>query len=121
MKSKTISIIIMIFLIIDVLHYFTMRMNPEYSNITEAFYESNQTTFIKWALCLLSIIGLHFLKKQKVVPYFLVVVSIGMIWVCIVYGPLNYLLLWYSEISLSILGILGIYLLYLSGKEILNK
>ncbi|WP_103864413.1 hypothetical protein [Aquimarina sp. I32.4] len=121
MKSKAINIIIIIFLIVDVLHYFTMRMNPEYSNITEAFYESNQTTFIKWMLCLLSIIGLFFLKKQKEASYLLAIVSIAMVWVCIVDGPLNHLLLWYSEVSLSILGIFGIYLLYLSGNKILNK
>lgn len=120
-KNKVIYIIIIIFLIVDVLHYFAIRMNPEYSNITEAFYENNQTTFIKWGLCLLSVIGLFFLEKQKIASYLLMIVSIGMIWLFIVDGPLNHLLLWYSTISLWILGILGVYLLYLSGKKILNK
>ncbi len=119
-KIKIINITIIIFLIIDVLHYFTTRMNPEYSDITEAFYESNQTTFIKWVLCLLSIIGLFLLKKQKLISYLLAIVSIGMIWLSITDGPLNYLLLWYSAISLSILGIIGTYLLYLSSRKILN-
>lgn len=120
-KNKAIYIIIIIFLIVDVLHYFAIRMNPEYSNITEAFYENNQTTFIKWGLCLLSVIGLFLLEKQKTASYLLMIVSIGMIWLFIVDGPLNHLLLWYSTISLWILGILGVYLLYLSGKKILNK
>ncbi|MCK0115028.1 MULTISPECIES: hypothetical protein [Gelidibacter] len=120
-KNKVIYIIIIIFLLVDVLHYFAIRMNPEYSNITEAFYENSQTTFIKWGLCLLSVIGLFFLEKQKIASYLLMIVSIGMIWLFIVDGPLNHLLLWYSTISLWILGILGVYLLYLSGKKILNK
>lgn len=119
-KNKAMGIIVIIFLIVDVLHYFIIRMNPEYSNITEAFYESNQTTFIKWALYILSIIGLIF-KKQKTASYLVVIASIGMIWLFIVDGPLNHLLLWYSTISLWILGILGVYLLYLSGKKVLNK
>lgn len=121
MKIKTLNIIIIIFLIVDVLHYFTIRMNPKYSNITEAFYESSQTTFIKWVLCLLAIIVLLLVKKQKIASYLLIIAGIGMIWLFIVDGPLNRLLLWYSTISLWILGILGIYLLYLSGKKILTK
>ncbi len=121
MKIKTLNIIIIIFLIVDVLHYFVVRMNPQYSNITEAFYESNKTTFIKWGLCLLSILGLSLLEKQKTAFYLIIIASIGMIWLFIVDGPLNHLLLWYSAISLWILGILGIYLLYLSGKKILAK
>ncbi len=121
MKIKALNIIIIIYLIVDVLHYFTIRINPEYSNITEAFYESNQTTFIKWGLCLLSVIGLFLLEKQKATSYVLIIASISMIWLFIVDGPLNHLLLWYSTISLWILGVLGVYLLYLSGKKILNK
>ncbi|MFC5047425.1 hypothetical protein ACFSTE_07145 [Aquimarina hainanensis] len=120
-KTRLINIIIIVFLFIDIVHFFIERMNPEYSDITEAFYESNRTTFIKWGLCLLGLLGLFMLKKQKTAQYLLAIVSIGMMWLSITDGPLNHLLLWYSAISLSILGFLGIYLMYFSGRKILNK
>ena len=120
-RKKIKSNIIILFLIVDVIHYFFIRMIPQYSNITESFYESNVTTFVKWVLSLLAIIGLHFYKKQKLAAYLLFLISIGMIWLCIVHGPLNHLLLLYSEVSLWIIGVFGVYILFLSGKEMATK
>ena len=120
-KAKLLALIFGIFFVVDVIHYFLLRMNPKYPDITEAFYETNQTTFIKWGLCALGIIGLMLVRNSKAGFYLLILISIVMIWLFITAGPLNHLLLWYSAVSLWILGILGVYLFFLSSKKILHK
>jgi len=120
-KIKVLNIVLVIYLIVDVLHFFIYRYNSVKTNLMEGMHEISRTTFIKWGICLLSIIGLLLFKKQKIAPYLLVITSIVMIWLFIVDGPLNHLLLWYSTISLWVLGIVGIYLLFISGKKILGR
>ena len=117
-KIRILNIVLVVFLIIDVLHFFLYRFNNVKSDLMEGVHEISRTTFIKWGLCLLGIVGLLFFKKQKIASYLLAVVSIGMIWLFIVDGPLSHLLLWYSTISLWILGVLGVYLLFFSGKKV---
>jgi hypothetical protein len=120
-KIKILNIVLVIFLIVDVLHFFIYRFNSVKSNLMEGAHEISRTTFIKWGLCLLAIIALLFVKKQKTASYLLVITGIGMIWLFIVDGPLNHILLLYSSVSLWTLGIIGAYLLYLGGKKILTK
>lgn len=120
-KIKILNIILVIFLIVDVLHFFIYRFNSVKSNLMEGVHEISRTTFIKWGLCLLAIVALLLVKKQKTASYLLIITGIGMIWLFIVDGPLNHLLLLYSSVSLWVLGIIGAYLLYLGGKKILTK
>lgn len=110
---------LIIFIAIDLIHYFLIRMN--HVLITESYYESKEITFIKLLLCVLALLGLVFSNKNKASSYLTLVASFGMIYLFLFKGPLHYFFLWYSTISLWVLFFLGLYLLYTSIREIRNN
>lgn len=120
-KNKILNIFLTVFILVDMIHYFLFRFNPKYSNITEAFYESDFTTFAKWILCFLSIMIFSSSEKNKNAYYLLIVVSLLMILLSVINGPLFYFQLWYSSISLTILLVVGMYFLCYGIKNIFNR
>lgn len=115
MKRNRIKIVLILYILLDIVHYFSFRMSPNYSAFTEAFYETCFTSIIKWILCLVALI-LMYLPHKKLFSYLLAIIAILMIYFSITRGSLNYILLWYSSISLWILGFIGVFFLYFSSK-----
>lgn len=119
-KIKLINAFIFIYIMVDILHFFIFRLNTNIE-ISEAYYESNEMTYIKIGLCLLSLLGLFLIKKSRYANYLILLSSIGMILLFWTDGPLRHLLQWYSAISIWVLFFLGIYLLFLSLKHVTNN
>jgi len=108
--------VLILYIFVDIIHYLIFRRTSNYSIITEAFYETHLTSFIKWSLCFIAFVLL--LLNKYIYMYLLIMVSVFMIWLSITKGDLNYILLLYSSISLWMLGAIGVYLLYFSGKKL---
>jgi hypothetical protein len=97
MKNKRVSLVIgvltLLYLTIDIFHFFLFRLEPVYPTFTEAFYESIIVSIIKWVLCVLIIAGLVLDKKDKALSFYLIFVSIiGIALLFILKGQLNYLI-----------------------------
>lgn len=118
-KSKLVIGVIILIMVIEVIYFLIYRINLDYPNYTEAYYEAPQVTFIKWALYVLAIFGL--LLKNKVFVYITLLVSIGMMTLSIIKGPLYHIYHLFSEISFWMLFITGFYLFVISIKKIFVK
>jgi len=95
-KNKVIallaSVFVLVYLIVDVLHFFTYRIDPVYPTFTEAFYESIIVSLVKWGFCIIILVG-YFLDKRnrKLSFYFLFVSAIGIALLFILKGQLMYM------------------------------
>lgn len=120
-KIKIISLIIFCLLLIDILHYFVVRINPEYSDYSESFYESDNMTYIKWGLLLVSLIGLRFLRRTNIALFLIGLSGMGMVVFFFIDGPLSHFLKTYSSVYFWILLIGGVYLFWFFIKNLRNK
>ncbi len=89
----TASISIIVYLVIDIIHFFIFRINPLYPSFTEAFYESHFISYIKWVLSVIILISLRFDSKGwRHSFYSMFISSIGIILLFILKGQLMFLI-----------------------------
>lgn len=88
------GIIYVLYLLIDVIHYFRFRIHPKYPVYTEAFYESHYLTFVKWLLLISILIGLY-LDNKGIKHSFYVIVSsaVGILLIFFFKGQFSHLLM----------------------------
>ena len=124
--NKIISYTLISYIIIDLLHLFIFRQKETNGDglkslLTESYHENIEITFIKLLLCVLALLGLFFSNKNKFFNSLTFLASLGMIYLFLFKGPLNYFFKWYSIISLWVLFFLGLYLIYLSVVRLRRK
>jgi hypothetical protein len=61
--NKCIEIIALIYLLVDVTHYFTYRLGNIDYILVSAYYESTIISIIKWLLCISIFVG-HLMNKK---------------------------------------------------------
>ena len=72
-KNPTINllaILIVIYLVIDIVHFFLYRKKPVYMEFAEAIYEDVFISFLKWILCIIILYGLYLEKHHKEIVLF---------------------------------------------------
>jgi hypothetical protein len=124
--NKIISYTLISYIIIDLLHLIFFRQKETNGDglkslLTESYHENIEITFIKLLFCVLALLGLFFSNKNKIFNYLTLFASLGMIYLFLFKGPLNYFYKWYSTISLWVLFFLGVYLLYISFVKLRRK
>lgn len=91
--ALTIGILTTIYLIVDIIHFILFRINPIYPTITEAYYESIIISIIKWAFCVIILIGFVLDKKDTGYSFYLMFIpAIGISLLFILKGQLNNLI-----------------------------
>ncbi len=88
-----VGVFVLIYLVVDVFHFFIYRINPVYPAFTEAFYESIAISLIKWAFCVIILIGFLLDKKNRCLSFYLMFLpTIGIILLFILKGQFPYLI-----------------------------
>lgn len=91
--SKCIGIIALLYLVVDVFHYYIYRFGYVDNILVSAYYESKIISFLKWSLCISIIVGHIFDKKEKQISFYLMLIpAIGILILFILKGQFIYLL-----------------------------
>jgi hypothetical protein len=87
------SVFVFVYLIVDIFHFFIYRIKPVYPTFTEAFYESIIVSLVKWAFCIIILVGYFLDKRNKSLSFYLFFVSaIGITLLYVLKGQLMYML-----------------------------
>lgn len=91
--NKCIGIIALIYLLVDMSHYFAYRLGHIDYILVSAYYESTIISFIKWLLCISIFVGHLLNKKAKQISFYLMLIpSIAIFILFLLKGQFIYLL-----------------------------
>jgi hypothetical protein len=115
-------ILVFIYLIVDVFHFFIFRINPVYPTFTEAFYESTIISCIKWAFSVSILIGLIYDRKEKGYSFFVLFpAAIGILVLFALKGQLYHLLRGSFVFKVGLLEISAIFILIYTLFSLVSK
>lgn len=87
------GVFVLVYLVVDVFHFFIYRIDPVYPTFTEAFYESIAISLIKWIFCVFILVGYLLDKKNMYQSFYLMFLpAIGIILLFVLKGQLPYLI-----------------------------
>ncbi|MCT4601696.1 MAG: hypothetical protein N4A59_02170 [Marinifilum sp.] len=91
--SLLIGVFVLVYLVVDVFHFISFRIDPVYPTLTEAFFESSIISIIKWLFCLVILIGYALDKKARQISFYLMLIpAVGITTLFILKGQLMYLI-----------------------------
>jgi hypothetical protein len=126
MKKNKIALLsfslVIIYLVVDLFHFFIFRINPVYPTFTEAFYESTIVSCIKWAFSASIIIGLIYDRKRRDYSFYILFsAAIGILVLFVLKGQLFYLLRGSLVFKIGLLEICTIFILIYTLFALVSK
>lgn len=117
-----IGVLIQLYLIIDIIHFFLYRKQPIYMEYAEAVYEDIPISCLKWFFSIVGLYGIYLDKNHKKSSYFFILnASLSLIILFFSKGFLNNLVKGHFLYNMGFLEICVTCLFILSNSYLANK